>query len=246
MAKKMTDQQREILRSAMDGITTEVDWFYSEVIALRGQDKFSDDQAVKKYFRKIQKQIDDRLICHAADIVETVLGWQKGPDTPHRNRYINVASQIAMVNGYGHAEVHQMFLEACKQYLIEDFEHPMDAFLSRKEQRSARKRRRTEQKHGPRETVRMPKSEDEKKKASRLRRIKRKAKEEGITEEEYKKKYGYDDNGLKTGEAAEETSKPAPNTRNKNAKPGVDKKASEGKRKRTKKSNESNASNDAA
>lgn len=243
MAKKMTDQQRQILRTAMDGIAKEIDWFYGEVVALRGKGDFTDDKSIKKTFRQIQKTVDDRLICHASDVVERVLGWIKGPDTVNRNRYLKLTNSIAIANGYGHDTVHQMFLDACKYFLLEDYDHPMDAFLSRKEQRSARQRRRTEKKYGPREQAKKAsKPDDEKKKASRLRRLRRKAKEEGITMEEYKTKYGYNDEGLKAEEASPAVSSSGSN----NNKPEPKRKASGGKRKRKTKSNNDEASDDAA
>lgn len=239
----MTDQQRQILRTAMEDITKEISWFYEEVIALRGTEGFTDEKAVKKTFRQLQKIVDDRDICHGKDVVESILGWYKGNDTPKRNRYLKLTNSMAIANGYGHDTVHQMFLDACKYFLIEDYDYPMDAFLSRKEQRSARKRRRTEKKYGPRdEAKKTPKTDDEKKKASRLRRLRRKAKEEGITEKEYKAKYGYDDNGLKTGEAPAST----PAAGSKDAKPKAKRKTSGSKRKKKTKSTNGNASDDAA
>lgn len=190
----MTDHERQIIQAGLRDFERGVGWFYEQVVEKR--EKFDTPKAVKELFKSIDKKIDERLMASPSDIVEDILGWEKGPDTEKRNKYIGITSMLAITQGTSHSDVHAMFLDASKKFLLEDYEHPLDAFMSKKEQRTANKRRKIEKKHGKKPTATI-KTDSEKKEASRIRRLGRKAKEEGVTLEEYLNKNGYGPDGLK-------------------------------------------------
>lgn len=191
MAKKMSETEVMILKAAQKDAFKDVEWFYSEVIPLR--ESFKDEKGIKKAFRGFAKKVEKVGLCHAKLVVEDFLGWQKGPDTDKRNRYLKMTNSIAVSNGYAHSDVHQLFLDASKKYLLEDYDHPADAFLTKKEARSARKSRKLMKKHGVEKEAKVAKSDDEKKEARKLRAaIRKKADELGIDREEFK-------NGLESG-----------------------------------------------
>lgn len=194
MAKRLTDNQRQILKAAQMDIDKEVQWVYEEV--KKARDLYKDEKDIKEKFENKNEEVNKRGICLAGDVVEMV-SWKKRTHQEERNRYVRMTNLIAITNGYGHDEVHDMFLIAVKRFLMEDFEHPTDALLSNKEQRHARKRRKVEKKYGEKKEIKGNKSDEQKKIDSRLRKLKREAKKEGVTLEEYKKKYGYGDDGKK-------------------------------------------------
>lgn len=191
MAKKMTDSERQILKAAQRDSMNDISWFYEEVV--KSREAYKDHKDIEATFKSINEKVEKMGICHARHVVEEALGWVKGPDTDRRNRYIKLTNIIAISNGYNHNDVHQLLLDATKKYLKEDFTHPSDAFLSKREQRNANKRRKTEKKYGQKREIKTPKTDDEKKEARKLRAaIRKKADELGIDRDEFKK-------GLETG-----------------------------------------------
>lgn len=187
----MTDSERQILKAAQKDSMKDIEWFYQEVV--KSREAFTSAKEIEDTFNHINKKVERIGLCHAKYVVEEALGWVKGPDTDKRNRYVKLTNNIAVSNGYDHNDVHQLFLDAAKKYLAEDFEHPTDAFLSKKEQRSARKRRKVEEKYGVKKEIKTPKMDDEKKAARQKRAaIRKKADELGIDRDEFKK-------GLETG-----------------------------------------------
>jgi len=196
MAKRMSNTQREVLKAANREIVKEVEWFYDEVTKAR--DIYNNDtKKINNTFKKQNKIIEERGLAVGKDIVE-LIGWDDPKEhKENRNRYIKLTNLIGISNGFGASDVHEIFMVATKRYLQEDFEYPMDAMMSKKDQRNARKKRRVEKKYGEKKEIKVPKSDDEKKKQSRLRKLKRDAKKEGISLEEYMKKHNYGPDGKK-------------------------------------------------
>jgi len=196
MAKRMSNTQREVLKAANREIVKEVEWFYDEVTKAR--DIYNNDtKKINNTFKKQNKIIEERGLAVGKDVVE-LIGWNDPKEhKENRNRYIKLTNLIGISNGFGASDVHEIFMVATKRYLQEDFEYPMDAMMSKKDQRNARKKRRVEKKYGEKKEIKVPKSDDEKKKQSRLRKLKRDAKKEGISLEEYMKKHNYGPDGKK-------------------------------------------------
>jgi hypothetical protein len=195
MAKRITEYQKQILEAVNKDLGKEILWLYEETKKARALYKNEDE--IKSEFRIKNKEAEERGICHASDVVN-MLGWSDNKlFRENRNRYIKITNLIGTSNGMGADEVHEIFMVTIKRFLLEDFKHPMDAMMSKKEQRNAKKRRKVEKKYGEKKGIKVSKTDEEKKKQSRLRKLKRSAKEENISLEDYMKKYEYGEDGKK-------------------------------------------------
>lgn len=202
----MTDEDRMVLKAAANSIHDESQWFYGEVKKLR--DKITDEQ-----IQKIEEDAESRGgLLHLSDICNA-MKWKKGKDTPIRNRLAGLANRILISKGdYGA----QYLFQILKRGLKEDVEDATDFFLSKKEGRAARKRRKREKTTGEtRREIKGVMTEDEKKEARKERaRIRREAKKLGITTEEYKAQHE-----KKKPELKDPAALPEPKTLKKKRKP---------------------------
>lgn len=201
MAKRISDTQRQILKAANHDIDKEVGWLYTEAVKNRSLYD-NDSKKIKDVFKTQHKVIEERGLAVAKDVVD-LLGWEDNKKhKDNRNRYVKLTNLIGISNGLGADEVHEIFMVALKRYLLEDFDHPMDAMMSKKEQRNARKRRKVEKKYGEKKEIKIApsKSEEEKKIQSRLRKLKREATKENISLEDYMKEHNYGQDGKKIKE----------------------------------------------
>ena len=177
----MTDEERMILKAAGKRIEDETNWWYEEVKKYR--DKLTD-----KDIEKIEKIAEDRGgLLHLTDICN-LIEWKKGRDTEKRNRLQQLSSRIMITKGdYGAYYIFQVL----KRGLKEDVVDATDFFLTKKEGKAVRRRRKREAKTGEirKREIKGVMSEDEKKAARKERaKIRREAKKLGITTEEYKER----------------------------------------------------------
>lgn len=191
MAKTMRAEDKEVLQVVTkNGITKEVEWFYNEVNKVKGKIK-------KEDFSKVKTIFEERGICLSGDIVG-MLGWGKETHKEERKRYVYLTNDFSTLYGADKSDINFMFFNAVKKYFNKEYKHPMDAFLSKNEQRKVNKKRKVEKRDGiKKEITKLALSEDEKKIKSRLRKIKREAAKEGMDIKAYMIKYNYGEDGRK-------------------------------------------------
>jgi hypothetical protein len=189
LAKRLSDEDRMVLSATARTIEEEVKWLYEEVKKRRGKVKDSLIKEVEsKYVESTSSKKKKRTSLIGLKDICKLMDWEFPRDRDQRDRLQKLNNLMLITSGdYGSP---LLFL-VIKRGLVEDVDDPTDFFLSKKEQRKARKRRKIEEKHGVDNKVKMkmPKTEEEKKEARKERaRIRREAAKLGITTEEYKKK----------------------------------------------------------
>jgi hypothetical protein len=183
--KSMSDYDRLVLVSSIKGLKSEIGWFYEQIVSKR-------KSALKK-LDSVEKEITDRNEGKKKDRwfslkdICKLLNWTFPENKEERKKLCNINNKIFI---HGH-DSHTLLYNFTVRALKEDSENPTDFLLPKTEQRMARKRRRREKKAGVKvvEKINLPKSDDEKKEARKERaRIRKAAKEMGITTQEYKEK----------------------------------------------------------
>ena len=191
MAKRLTDEDRQVMAAAGKIIDKETQWFYEEVKKRRGKIKDSDIKEIEAKLAEGNieengngKKKRKSILLHLKDICK-LMDWQFPRDKEVRSRLQKLANVMLVTSGdYGAP----LLFQVVKRGLKEDVDDATDFFLSKKEQRRAKKRRKTEEVHGVRNEIKGHMSEEEKIAARKKRsKTRKEAKKLGITTDEYKK-----------------------------------------------------------
>jgi hypothetical protein len=199
MAKKLSADQLQTYKtmqeSAEDNIQKGLEDFAEEV--KKSRKRYKSKKEIKEAIAEQKKIMNERKLCILKDTAE-LLKWKNGKDTDRRNKMWKLTNMMAIYESSDQSTINKIFFDAVSKLLLEDYDRPIEAFLSKKEARKVRKKKKLEEKYGESPAIKKaPKSDEEKKIASRMRRLKRKAKEENISLEEYMKKHGYGKDGKK-------------------------------------------------
>lgn len=191
MAKRLTDEDRQVMAATSRIIDKETQWFYEEVKKRRGKIKDSDIKEIEAKLAEGNieengngKKKRKSVFLHLKNICK-LMDWQFPRDKEVRSRLQKLANVMLITNGdYGAP----LLFQVVKRGLKEDVVDATDFFLSKKEQRRAKKRRKTEAVHGVKNKIKGHMSEEEKIAARKKRsKIRREAKKLGISIDEYKK-----------------------------------------------------------
>jgi len=201
--KRFTDSDREITEKIdkRDWFTEDTAWFKEQVEAKKAEVDMDMIENIK-FEARIRngmtttpdaEELDDdgkkkkrkNPIFHLKDIC-TILDWQFPQDKDLRNKLAMFANNLQIIEGANSAD---MLWNGMVAVITRDhFENPTDMFLSKKEARKGRKRKKSEARHGEERKIRVPKTEEEKKAARKERsRLRREAQKLNITVEEVKK-----------------------------------------------------------
>jgi hypothetical protein len=182
--KRLTDSERmvaEIAKGEKDEFNTGSAWFKDEVDKKKGKIKINN---IDKKEKEAKKRPGKEGIFHLKDICE-ILDWQFPRDKEERNRLAWFSNFLQIAHGADAPRLLWNGMVACIKR--DDIINPTDMFLSKKEARKGKARKKREKKYGETRNISVPKTDEEKKAARKERnRIRKEAKKLGITSAEYK------------------------------------------------------------
>lgn len=205
--KRFTDSERSITEQIdkRDWFTEDSAWFKEQVEAKKDKIDLSMIEDIKIECRlrngvdtkqveieldeeghgRIKKKKPKDPIYHLKDICK-VLDWEFPRDKEERTKLAKFSNSLQIVQGANSA---QMLWNGMLAIITRDsFEDPTDMFLSKKEARKGRKRKKSEARHGEERKIRIPKTEEEKKAARKERaRLRKEAQKLNITVDEVRK-----------------------------------------------------------
>lgn len=179
--KRISDDDMMVMTHRNDWLPKEAEW-YKELV--ESKKIFIDHINLDKVGKECSERNEGNGFFRLKDVCN-VLDLQFPADKTERNRIATFSNNLQITFGFNGAHV---LWNAMMTILKNgDIKNPTDMFLSKKEARKSRKRKKIEAVHGPRE-IRVPLSEEQKKAARKERaRVRKEAAKLGITTEEFKK-----------------------------------------------------------
>lgn len=180
--KRISDDDMMVMAHRNDWLPKEAEW-YKELI--ESKKMFVDYTNLDKVEKECNERNEGNGFFRLKDVCN-VLDLQFPADKTERNRIATFSNNLQISLGFDGAHV---LWNAMMTILKngENIKDPTDMFLSKKEARKSRKRKKIEAVHGPRE-IKIPLSEEQKKAARKERvRVRKEAAKLGISTEEFKK-----------------------------------------------------------